>query len=224
MSNYFYLFILLASGLVPISLSFEKRLQFYKNFPKLIPAISIGAIVFIAWDTVFTDAGVWGFNHNYLTGIKIFNLPIEEIAFFFVIPYCCIFLHESFHYLVKFDPFQKYQKLISVILIIFTTSLAWQNTDKVYTFSAMLALSLVVFFSEFISKNQELSKFYLSYLIILIPFSIVNGILTGSFLAEPIVWYNDNANLGLRLGTIPFEDSFYGMALLLLDFNLFKRS
>ncbi|MED5256365.1 MAG: lycopene cyclase domain-containing protein, partial [Candidatus Neomarinimicrobiota bacterium] len=63
---------------------------------------------------------------------------------------------------------------------------------------------------------QLLSSFFVSYIFILIPFFIINGILTGSFILDEIVWYNDNYNLGIRIGTIPFEDIFYGFSLLFL--------
>jgi lycopene cyclase domain-containing protein len=222
MAHLTYLLILIFSALIPVIFSFEPNFQFYKKLPKLIPAISIGAFIFIIWDLFFTDAGIWGFNESYTLGIKLFNLPLEELLFFIIIPYSCIFLYEAFYYHLDFDPFQKISRFISSYLIIFTSAIAWSNTDKSYTFSAMFFLSLIIFLAEFIFKNKELSKFYLVFLIIIIPFSIDNGILTGSFLNEPIVWYNNNENLGIRLGTIPFEDIFYGMSLVLLDFCLFK--
>ena len=44
----------------------------------------------------------------------------------------------------------------------------------------------------------------------------MNGWLTGMFTEEPIVWYNDMQNMGLRLGTIPVEDLIYLLGYLLL--------
>jgi lycopene cyclase domain-containing protein len=222
MSHYTYILILLFSALIPLIFTLEPNFKFYKKLPKLLGAIAIGASVFITWDVAFTKIGVWGFNENYLLGINVFNLPLEEILFFIIIPYCCIFLYEAFYYHFNFDPFKKISKFISIALIIFTSIIALMNIDKSYTFSAMLALGLTIILAEFIFKNKELSKFYLVFLIIIIPFSIDNGILTGSFLEEPVVWYNDNENLGFRFGTIPFEDIFYAMSLILLDFCLFK--
>jgi lycopene cyclase domain-containing protein len=52
----------------------------------------------------------------------------------------------------------------------------------------------------------------------------VNGILTGTGLEAPIVWYNDNHNLGIRILTIPVEDSIYGFELLLLTVWRYDRA
>jgi lycopene cyclase domain-containing protein len=74
---------------------------------------------------------------------------------------------------------------------------------------------------------QILRRFYISFLIILVPFFIVNGILTGSFIAEPVVWYNNLENLGIRLFTIPIEDIGYAFNMLFLVVFLnekFKKS
>ena len=68
-----------------------------------------------------------------------------------------------------------------------------------------------------------MSRFYFAYAFILIPFSIVNGILTGTFIDQEVVWYNDQENLGMRLGTIPVDDIFYNMLMLLACVTLYER-
>jgi len=64
--------------------------------------------------------------------------------------------------------------------------------------------------------------FFLSFLFILIPFFIVNGILTGSMIDAPIVWYNDDENLGVRLATIPIEDIGYAFSMLFCNLMIFE--
>ncbi len=57
----------------------------------------------------------------------------------------------------------------------------------------------------------DVERFLAAYAICLIPFLLVNGLLT----ALPVVLYNDSENIGLRIYTIPAEDVFYGMLLVL---------
>jgi lycopene cyclase domain-containing protein len=67
-----------------------------------------------------------------------------------------------------------------------------------------------------------MGHFYLAFGVILIPFLLVNSILTGSFIEGEVVWYNDVDTLGIRLGTIPIEDAFYAMLLILMNISLFE--
>ena len=67
-----------------------------------------------------------------------------------------------------------------------------------------------------------MGKFYFAFGILLVPFLIVNGILTGSFIDEEVVRYNDQENVGLRLGTIPLEDVFYGMLLMVMPIAIWE--
>jgi len=51
-------------------------------------------------------------------------------------------------------------------------------------------------------------------LVCLLPFLIVNGLLTGSATTLPVVWYNPAEFSGWRIITIPVEDLFYNFDLL----------
>lgn len=200
----------------PLILSFDKKVAFYTKWASLFKAMILPAFFYIAWDILFTKSGVWSFNKDYITGIKIFNLPIEEVLFFFVVPYCCVFIYECVR--VYFPKIKNTAfgilvlKLIGIALLI--TAIFHHNKD--YTFFTFffngififLLLSLKSYFSKF-----NINAFLVSYLIMLIPFLIVNGLLT----SIPVVKYNDNENLHFRIYSIPFEDIFYGMLLIMMN-------
>ncbi len=59
----------------------------------MLIAIVIPAIPFLLWDALVTGAH-WHFNPLYVSGIKIINLPIEEILFFITVPFACLFTWE----------------------------------------------------------------------------------------------------------------------------------
>jgi lycopene cyclase domain-containing protein len=77
--------------------------------------------------------------------------------------------------------------------------------------------------AKFVIKVNWLMKFYLIYAVLLFPFFIVNGVLTGTGLENPVVWYNEDEIFGIRMLTIPFEDTFYGMAMVLMNLLIYKK-
>ena len=79
----------------------------------------------------------------------------------------------------------------------------------------------MLFVRRFI-PSFPLGRFFLTYLILIVPFFICNGILTGTGLAEPVVLYNNAENLGIRILTLPIEDIFYGMLLILLNTVIYE--
>lgn len=95
--------------------------------------------------------------------------------------------------------------------------------ERCYTLITFATLATVLLVDTFTGGNDSRIGFYVIYAILLIPFFIVNGALTGSFTDEPIVWYNNAENLGIRLGTIPVEDVFYGLIMILLPVMIAER-
>ncbi len=218
-----YLILNLASISIPFIYSFEKRMYFIKWWKEVFSSIAIVAILFIIWDIFFTAQGVWGFNERYLIGFNILNLPIEEWLFFICIPYASVFTHYALrHFLPGFVLSVLATKIITITLIIVLSIVIILHTDKAYTF-LNYGLLLVVLIYSLLTINQEIRSFYISFLIILIPFFIVNGILTGSFIEEPVVWYNNTENLGIRLGTVPIEDIGYAFVMLYSNIILIEK-
>jgi len=97
MSKYF--FALFISGLVPLAVSFWPPLHFWKHWPSLVKSIVLIVCIFGVWDIVATYRGHWLFNPSGVWSIRIVNLPIEEVLFFVVIPFCCIFTWETVKYI-----------------------------------------------------------------------------------------------------------------------------
>lgn len=219
---YTYLLVNLFTIIIPFGYSFDRRIRFHKQWRHLFPAMLISGGLFIAWDVAFTNWGVWGFNARYLLGIEIINLPLEEWLFFIAIPYACVFTYEAFKVLIPHDLLGKQSRVISWVLILGLSIIAIFNLEKAYTATTFLLLSAFIAFLEIVVKPKYLGRFYLAYGVVILPFFIVNGILTGSWIDEEVVWYNDLENLGIRMGTIPVEDTFYGMLLILLNVFLFE--
>lgn len=217
MENYYYLLLNIFTISVPLIRSFEPRVHYYKNFKGLFIGILITGAFFIIWDIIFTANGIWGFNSQYLTGIDIINLPLEEWLFFLTVPYASVFIYEVINYFLPKNSFNNYATAFAKALAFFLLGLAAIYYDQWYTFCTFLFTSLFLVFLIYIEKAKWLGNFFRSYLIVLVPFFMVNGILTGSFIEGEIVWYNDQENLGIRLFTIPIEDSFYGMLLILMN-------
>ncbi len=218
-----YTIILLASISIPFLLSFDKKLQFYKQWKYLLPSIVAIALFYIANDIYFTKIGVWGFNTDYLSSVFLFKLPIEEWLFFIAIPYASIFLHDVLHvYFPSFKLPSYISRRLSIFFFVIAFLVLLQNLGKSYTVYIMIVFLVVLVISYF-DKSDTISRFYCTFLVILIPFVLVNGALTGAFTADPVVWYDHTENLNLRFITIPVEDFVYGFTMLLTAIMLRNR-
>ena len=218
-----YLTLELCSLAVPLILSFDKKVAFYKYWKALFPALLLTGIIFIAADIVFTRYGIWGFNPRYHSGLLIEGIPLEEWLFFLIIPYASIFIH---YVIISYFPnaclSKKTTRIISWIFIAILSVIIIIFHDRAYTafYSAFMAGLLII--SLFV-RGEMLNKFYITFLVILVPFFIVNGILTGSFIQEEAVWYNVSEITGFRIFTVPVEDIMYGFSLIYLNLLLMDQ-
>jgi lycopene cyclase domain-containing protein len=202
----------------PVALSFDKRVRFYKSWKFIWPGMGITGLFFLFWDVLFTIKGVWSFNSKYIIGITFFGLPLEEVLFFLTVPFACIFIYACLNYYIKWQIDNRLSRMISNLVIMLCAIVLIFHYDRVYTavtFGLLLVLTLLL---QYVFKVSWLNRYYIAYVVALVPFYIVNGILT----SVPVVIYNNSQNINRRVGTIPLEDHFYLMALLLMNVGFFE--
>ncbi len=220
LKNFTYLIILIASLAAPLALSFDKKVQYFKNLKYILPAILLTAILFWIWDVRFTSSGVWSFNPDYVIGKDILGMPIEEWFFFIIIPYCCMFIYEVLKvYLEKYE-YSNFFRAFSLFLIVVFALVSFFFRDQDYTFITFTFSAIYLGYTIFRNKfKPHLTKFYFSYLVSLVPFLIVNGLLT----SLPVVEYNSAHILNIRVMKIPIEDFSYLFLMLLMVSTIFER-
>jgi len=215
-----YLTLLLASVSIPLLLSFDRKVGFYKHWKYIFPSILITAGFFILVDFYFTRWGIWGFNPRYHSGIILYGMPLEEWLFFILIPYASLFIHYVF---VSYCPYLKLNnsllKIFSGLIALFLLLIILLNSSKIYTI-VYFSLVIILLAVSLLTKPDLLARYFISFLIILVPFLFVNAILTGTFIDEEVVWYNDDQILGIRILTVPVEDIGYTFSLMLMNLLL----
>lgn len=210
MSHFTYLLLNLLSMLFPFAYSFTARSGFHRSFGPAFAAILVVAVPMIAWDVAFTARGIWGFNPAYHLGLELFGLPLEEMLFFVCIPFACLFIYDCVRRFPRLALPEKPVRIAAGVLAVLLASLAFANSDRAYT--AVCFATAAVFAGALSAGHlrRRAGHIATTYLFHLIPFFLVNGILTGL----PVVWYDDTENLGVRMGTIPVEDALYSLILL----------
>lgn len=222
MQNFTYLFVNLFTISVCFAFSFHQKIRFDKYFKTFLISSSLASIPYLIWDAVFTKIGVWWFNTSYTLGISIGNLPLEEIMFFWFIPFSCTFTYYCLTEFFDFSFLKKYDKFFRVFLLVFFVLLLIFYHVKIYiTVVSVFCCLLIILLTQ--EKSFSITKLTLIYLILMLGFIPVNGVLTGYGLENPIVNYNPKDILGVRLLTIPLEDIGFGFGMFLLNIYLFEK-
>ena len=219
--KYTYLTLLILSISGPLLLSFDRKVAFYKSWYKLSLPLFIASLFYIIWDILFTHLGIWKFNPSYLLGNYIFHLPLEEYGFFIVVPYATAFIYaciKSYFPHIHSHKYPTLSKIVSIILLAISISSILYKPHQLYTITTFGLLILGILYAELKQKEFTL-RLYFSWAICLIPMSYVNGVLTG----KPVLIYNNAENLGIRIGTIPFEDFFYHLVYMVIFITILER-
>lgn len=222
MMPFTYLLIDFFTVVVCFIASFDKRIQFNNYFAAFLKAAVLVAIPFIAWDIWFTSHGAWWFNLDYTIGLTIAGLPVEEWLFFICIPFACVFTFFCLDKFFRLNWANGFNNIIVFVSVILFTVTALLNYSKIYTLLTAIATIFTLIYLHFIARAEWIGRASFTYLVLMLGFFPVNGILTGTGVESPIVNYNPDAFLGIRMLSIPIEDAVYGYTQFLLVLYFFK--
>lgn len=90
-----YLLVLLCCLLGTAPLEVVLRTRVYARWRRLLRSLAPVLAVFLLWDALAIRAGHWSYDPEQTTGVLLGNLPLEEVAFFLVIPVCAVLTLEA---------------------------------------------------------------------------------------------------------------------------------
>lgn len=91
-----YLLLMAACLLVTLPLEFVFGARVYRAPKRLAISVLTVALVFSLWDIVAIQYDLWVYSTEFTSGIILpFQLPLEELVFFIVIPICAVLTYEA---------------------------------------------------------------------------------------------------------------------------------
>lgn len=217
--NLSYLLLLLVYLVIPVALSFQKKVRFVFRLKFILPAIIFSGAIFIMWDIRFTTMNIWSFNPDYLSGIQLLNLPIEEWLGFVLIPLSSIYIYEWLK--VRYENFEKPNVfvIISLVLLLLSGILAYTFRTRMFSFFTFFLLAIYLGYTVFRNRFKNYyTKFYLAVAIAIVPFVFVSAILN-SF---PAIIYDSAHIMGVAFLGVPVERIGYLFLLLLINVTIYE--
>lgn len=95
MSHLLYLGVLAVCLLVTLPLELVLRARVYARPRRLALALTPVVVVFTVWDAYAISRRHWAYSPHLTTGLRVGNVPVEELAFFVVVPVCAILTYEA---------------------------------------------------------------------------------------------------------------------------------
>ena len=91
-------YLLLMGGCLLLTLPLELVLgaRVWRRPRRLLVALVPVVVVFSVWDVVAIARGTWDYSRRFTTGVLLpFDMPLEELVFFLVIPICGLLTYEA---------------------------------------------------------------------------------------------------------------------------------
>jgi len=98
-----YALVLAGCLLVTLPLDLVWKLHVYARWRLLLRMTAVVVPLFVAWDAAVARRGWWSYNPRFTLPPRVLGLPLEEVAFFVVIPVCAVLTWEVVHKVLNHD-------------------------------------------------------------------------------------------------------------------------
>jgi lycopene cyclase domain-containing protein len=102
LAQYEYLILMAACVAITLPLEFLLRARVYRRLPLMLPSVGVVVVVFGLWDLLGIVRGHWTYNPEFITGIHLGPMPLEELVFFVVISLCALLSYEGVSTVLRF--------------------------------------------------------------------------------------------------------------------------
>ena len=206
-SEYLIFNALVALGPV-VALLFVPKIRKPAVIPTLI-ALAFPALGFVLWDIAVTGI-FWTFNSAFTLGPRIGGVPLEEVLFFFTVPFGCLVLWANW---ARVHDTKNEHTLVPAVLLLLSVPITiWSVWVGWYYTGIVSAVFVVVVIIDYVCKIRLWwrSAFHSFSLVVILLTFVFNLYLT----ARPVVLYNAAMKSNLTILTIPAEDFVYGLVLI----------
>lgn len=91
-----YLILMGACLVITLPLEFVIGARVWRRPRRLLAALAVPLAIFLVWDVIAIARDHWSYNPEYVTGWELpFDVPVEELVFFVVIPICSLLTFEA---------------------------------------------------------------------------------------------------------------------------------
>lgn len=182
------------------------KVQLAKLWRGIFFGLAIVLFILIPWEVWFSYRQIWGWSESKLLGIFVATVPMEEVLWFVAMALLFVVIYEWIGKRQTVLLKQGYPKRLTAGLAFGFFLCAVVFVDHIYTFTVASFACVFLVWHLLIAKADYISRFYLSFVIYLLPLLILDNIRTGSFSIKATIWYNPETVMGLYLFKVPLEN------------------
>ncbi len=216
--HYIFLIINLFLVVIPFCLLLNKSVFKLKALQSAILPAVITAVVFSTIGALLIYLNVFNFNNSFLINVFIGALPIEYCLFSFSFSFVAICFYNYLNSLFLNNNLQKFSLSVSNLLLGVCIAILFFSYAKWYPAITFSLLLLLLFYIEYVNKLRFMYRFYRAFFLCLILFYACYGLLCNL----PIIQYNANQTMVLKIYAIPLESHFFTLLMCLFAVYLLE--